>query len=114
MFSNATLAPTIDCHQCVFPTPNFEVTDRVIVICSLPSPAAFDLYKSLEGQQKKRQTQQVNNYYVHIGQTARYLYLGKRWEFPTGMVNVNVVHILEHTLHIDWGQSRAPLICCDC
>lgn len=60
MFSNATLAPTIDCHQCVFPTPNFEVTDRVIVICSLPSPTPFDPYKSLEGQ-KKRQTQQVNN-----------------------------------------------------
>lgn len=37
------------------PPPHFEVTDRVIVICSSPSITAFDLCKSVWGQ-----TQQVN------------------------------------------------------
>lgn len=53
MFSNAPLATSIDCHQCVWffrahsTLLCFEVNDRIIVICSLPSPTMFDLYKCL-------------------------------------------------------------------
>lgn len=60
MFSNATLVPSIDCHQCVWflrarsTLRCFEVTDRIIVICSSPSPEGFDLSKSPWGQKKKR------------------------------------------------------------
>lgn len=49
-------ATSIDSHQCVrFLRAHstlhcFELTDRIIVICSLSSPGLFDLYKSLWGR----------------------------------------------------------------
>lgn len=58
MFSNAMPASSIDCHQCVrFLRAHstllcFELTDRIIVICSLSSPEPFDPYKSLWGAKK--------------------------------------------------------------
>lgn len=59
MFLNAPLASSIDSHQCVrflqahSTRPCFELTDRIIVICSLSSPKLFDPYKPLRGKIKQ-------------------------------------------------------------
>lgn len=119
MFSNTTPATSIDCHQCVWflrahsTLPCFEVTDRIIVICSSPSTTLFDLYKSPWDSEKKPEIGQQLKMSTRAKQQATVKKEGN-W---SRVLNMNVfMHILLVTAHIPhscWhlDQTGVPLIC---
>lgn len=74
MFSNATLASSIDCHQCVFPAAS--LWSNWWSNCNL----FLTIYNSVWSLQicVRPNTTGQQTYYVHRGQTLGYLYLGKK------------------------------------